>query len=409
MKPNYIFSLAFAFLGVFCWNGFSGEKDFRLKLTQQKKDPSAFGGFRYTQTSKRWKPEETAIIVCDMWDAHHSQNATRRGAELAPRLNDFLTAARSRGALIIHAPSSCMDFYRDHPSRKRAMEVPKAENLPKGIDRWLPWLNDQEKTAGYPIDDSDGGEDDDPKELAAWKKELKNRGRKPEAPWKRQTEVIEIDPNKDAITDRGIENWNLLEANRIKNVLLVGVHVNMCVLGRPFGLRQMVRNGKNVALVRDLTDSMYNPKMKPYLNHFAGTDLVVNHIEKYICPTISSDQLLGGSPFSFSTDPRKHIIILIGEKEYRTNETLPIFARRNLIRDFRITIVHADSDDKNRFSGIGALQDADILLVSVRRRTPSLRSIGDDKEVCRGWSTDHRNSNRQPRLFSAWQTGTSRA
>lgn len=29
----------------------------------------------------------------------------------------------------------------------------------------------------------------------------------------------------------------------------------MCVLGRPFGLRQLARLGKNVSLVRDMTDT----------------------------------------------------------------------------------------------------------------------------------------------------------
>jgi hypothetical protein len=33
----------------------------------------------------------------------------------------------------------------------------------------------------------------------------------------------------------------------------------MCASGRPFGLRQLARSGKHVVLMRDLTDSMYNP------------------------------------------------------------------------------------------------------------------------------------------------------
>ena len=41
----------------------------------------------------------------------------------------------------------------------------------------------------------------------------------------------------------------MLEARGVANVLLVGVHTNMCVLGRPFGLRQLSALGKNVALV----------------------------------------------------------------------------------------------------------------------------------------------------------------
>ena len=64
----------------------------------------------------------------------------------------------------------------------------------------------------------------------------------------------------DAISDSGIEIWNLMEQRGIKNVLLLGVHLNMCVVGRPFGLRNMATAGKNVALVRDLTDTMYDPK-----------------------------------------------------------------------------------------------------------------------------------------------------
>ena len=84
--------------------------------------------------------------------------------------------------------------------------------------------------------------------------------------------------------------------------MLLGVHANMCVLGRPFGLRQMAKNGKNVVLVRDLTDTMYNPKMPPKVSHFEGTRLIVEHVEKYVCPTITSNQLLGGNEFRFKGD-----------------------------------------------------------------------------------------------------------
>ncbi len=96
-------------------------------------------------------------------------------------------------------------------------------------------------------------------------------------------------------------------------MLLVGVHTNMCVLGRPFGLRNMARNGKNVLLVRDLTDSMYNPASWPYVNHFRGTPLVVEHIEHRVCATTTSDQLLGGEPFRFKGDTPPHVVFMIGE------------------------------------------------------------------------------------------------
>ena len=73
------------------------------------------------------------------------------------------------------------------------------------------------------------------------------------------------------------------------NVILMGVHVNMCASGRPFGLRQLARNGKHVVLMRDLTDSMYNPARWPFVSQVRGTELFVQHVEKRICPTNTSD------------------------------------------------------------------------------------------------------------------------
>ena len=54
---------------------------------------------------------------------------------------------------------------------------------------------------------------------------------------------------------------------------------------------QMTRWGVDCVLVRDLTDSMYNPMRPPYVSHDEGTRLVVEHIEKHWCPTTTSDEL----------------------------------------------------------------------------------------------------------------------
>ncbi len=66
------------------------------------------------------------------------------------------------------------------------------------------------------------------------------------------------------------------------------------------------------------------------------------------------------------------IVFMIGEDEYRTWETLPEFAEKDLRPlGYRITVVQADAADKNNFPGLTlALRDADLLFVSVRRRTP---------------------------------------
>ncbi|MGC3966162.1 MAG: hypothetical protein QM775_01955 [Pirellulales bacterium] len=271
-----------------------------ITLHKQVRRADENGLHKPAVTEERWNPAETCVIVCDMWDAHHCLNAVRRAEELAPRMNAFLKAARERGALIIHAPSSCMAAYADSPGRKLAQNAPTAANLPKEIDQWCRHIPAEDKLE-YPIDQTGGGEDDDPAEHAAWQAKLTAMGRNPNAPWTKQMDGLTI-AEGDAISDSGVEIWNLMEQRGIKNVMLLGVHTNMCVLGRPFGLRQMVRNGKNTILVRDLTDTMYDPAKRPFVSHFEGTALIVAYIESTVCPTITSTDLLGGEPFRFAGD-----------------------------------------------------------------------------------------------------------
>ena len=73
----------------------------------------------------------------------------------------------------------------------------------------------------------------------------------------------------------------------------MSVHTNFCVLRRSFGIRQMMRCGLQCLLVRDLTDVLYNPALRPFVSHDTGTELVIHHIEQYWCPTSVSDDLVG--------------------------------------------------------------------------------------------------------------------
>lgn len=83
--------------------------------------------------------------------------------------------------------------------------------------------------------------------------------------------------------------------------------------------------------------------------------------------------LLAGLNFSEvrGADPA-HIVFMIGEEEYHTWETLPDFAEKELkAKGYRVDIINADEKDKNNFPGLAAaLKDADLLFLSVRRRTP---------------------------------------
>ena len=345
----------------------AADEPLQLTLTYQTETSPGTGRYHRLTRAESWDPSRTAVIVCDMWDLHHCRRAVLRETEFAPRLNSLLKIARERGATIIHAPSDCMTYYADHPARQRATAVPRAKDLPAEIDQWCRQIPAEER-GEYPIDQTDGGEDDDPAEHAAWAAELKAKGLDPRKPWTHQTPLVEIDAARDFISDRGEEVWSILAARGINQVILTGVHTNMCVLGRPFGLRQMARNGKQVVLVRDMTDTMYNPAARPYVSHFTGTDLIISHIERFVCPTITSDQFLGGQPFRFSGDTRKRVAMVIAEDEYETERTLPAYALQQLGRDFEVRCIFGSDTDRGDIPGMDAARDADVLLVSVRRR-----------------------------------------
>ena len=260
-----------------------------LKTRRRRETTAGSGEFEVTQQTVDWKGAQTAVVIVDMWDKHWCVGATRRVGQVAPQMNAFANVARDRGALIIHAPSSCTKPYKDHPAHKLALGAPAAATLPKDIGEWCYQIKN-ETNGKYPIDQTDGGCDCEPKCEGG-------------SPWRRQVAAIKIH-DVDAISDSGVEIWNLIEHRGIRNVMIFGVHTNMCVLGRPFGLRQMSQNGKNTLLVRDLTDTMYNSKAWPYVNHFQGTDLIIEHIEKFVCATTTSASLLGDKPFRFPEDAR---------------------------------------------------------------------------------------------------------
>ena len=208
----------------------------------------------------------TAILICDMWDKHWCSGASRRVDALALRMNPVIEKARAAGIQIIHAPSETMDFYKDAPQRLRIIALPKV-TPPPNLALADPPL---------PIDDSNGGCDTPDQFYKAWTRE--NTG-------------LRVAP-EDVISDNGPEIYGFLRSRGIDHLLVMGVHTNMCVLNRTFAIKQMTKWGERAILVRDLTDSMYNPKDRPFVSHERGTELVIEHIEKYWAPTVLSKELL---------------------------------------------------------------------------------------------------------------------
>jgi alpha-L-fucosidase len=185
-----------------------------------------------------------------------------------------------------------MDFYKDHPARtamnkyvklRKKEVVYSAQRLPS------------EEGAEWPVEFHCEG--------------CETPEAEPSEVWTRQIETIHIS-DTDLISDSGAEMEAVFRQRGIKNVILCGVHTNMCIVNRSFGLRAMRRKGFNVALMRDMTDLMYDHRTWPYTTHFDGLQRMIAYIERYICPTTVSSDITGSAPFLFQEQREQSTAVL---------------------------------------------------------------------------------------------------
>jgi len=238
----------------------------RLPLRSRVEAFKGSGVWQEVRLEQTLPVAQTAIIICDMWDNHWCTGAAKRVEILARKMAPVVDGARSHAMQIIHAPSETMQFYAQAPQRRLIAELAKVPT-PVNLSLADPPL---------PIDDSGGGCDTPDKFYKAWT---------------RETATLHVGPN-DVISDNGPEIYSFLQLRGIKNLLVMGVHANMCILNRTFAIKQMTRWGMRCILVRDLTDAMYSPNDAPHVSHEQGTELVIEHIEKYWCPSVLSADLV---------------------------------------------------------------------------------------------------------------------
>ena len=262
MTPSRWLPIFLLALGPLC----AGAAEITVDLRSRVEAFKGSGEWREVHLQQSVPVEKTAVLICDMWDKHWCRGATERVGGLVGKMAPFLDAARKRGIQIIHAPSETMDFYRDAPQRKRMLALPKFDPPAPLV---LP-------DPPLPIDDKSGGCDTADQFYKAWTREHPG---------------LRIDAS-DVVSDNGAEIYSFLHERGIRTLLVMGVHTNMCVLNRSFAIKRMTALGIRCILVRDLTDAMYNPQDPPRVSHDAGTQLVIEFIEKYWAPTTTSADLL---------------------------------------------------------------------------------------------------------------------
>lgn len=137
--------------------------------------------------------------------------------------------------------------------------------------------------------------------------------------------------------------------DRIKNVIFLGVEP------RPF---ETPLPGKNLALLRDLTDV---PGEKPF-----EREKQVIESESQGVASISSVDFLGGGAFRYSADKRPHVVVMVSDDHYKADTWMPLLAGKFQVKHaLYFTVLHGEGGEL--FHGIDELESADSLVVYFRR------------------------------------------
>jgi len=234
-----------------------------LDLELQRRDPNT-GAILITR--ERVNPAQVGVVVIDMWNFHWCKTSTERVGALVPRMNHVLKGARSLGMQVFLCPTDVADNYVGTPQVEAVIAVDPLP-LPRVREVDCPPAPDGGGcTCGRERCHGNYGWDGMHPELVIGDKDL-----------------MPNDPER---------LYALCKAKGITHLIYMGVHTQVCLLGKAVGLRNMSRAGFTCILARDLTDAhgQYDPDQGITPDGF--TAAVVAHFEKYLAPTINAVDML---------------------------------------------------------------------------------------------------------------------
>lgn len=271
-------------------------------------------------TLQDFNPNQAAVIIIDVWNDHWCKYYKELNEALAIKISPFVEKVRKAGMKIVHTPCgagtrcagsvSCMTYYDNHQARKNAIDSLQGEAV------------QYSERCQKPGDIFFGG--------------LKQEGGKfctctpfcPRSwprPWTRQHDAINV-TNEDYVTDDIVEVSHILHREKINRIFYVGGALNACLIDRPHGMISKY-NGVLSAFIRDFTishlprDDIFNIGHNDVTSqHWAGKNLrekfvklcrtydiqvyrdilsyksaheiQSKYIEKEVCPSILSEELL---------------------------------------------------------------------------------------------------------------------
>ncbi len=228
-----------------------------IELTLQTRDPVT-GQPKFTR--EKVDPTRVGVIAVDVWNFHWCKTATMRVDAIVPRIDQALEAARGLGMKVMLCPSDVVENYAGYPQREAVFALVPVP-VPKVVEVTCP-----------PVPDAGG--------CACGRERCAvNYG------WDGMHPGLRIGPD-DLMPDTQAEVYAICRRHDLTHLIYVGFHTQVCLLGKPMGLKAMKEAGLRCVLARDMTDAHpgYDPSrgFTPDLN----TEQVVEHFERHLAPTV---------------------------------------------------------------------------------------------------------------------------
>jgi nicotinamidase-related amidase len=174
-----------------------------------------------------------ALVVCDVWDTHWCATARRQADELAPGIDALARAVRRRGGAVIHAPSQTEPFYEGTPPYERAVALTAPAAAVRGRPE-IPVPAHPRCPCTPPCEPPDAG-------AAEWP-----------WPWRHQHPGIEVADEDFVVCEDGDAVVGIARAMGSSPVAICGLHLDQCVLDRPFGAKALWAAGLDVVVLDGL-------------------------------------------------------------------------------------------------------------------------------------------------------------
>lgn len=232
-------------------------------LNLQQRDPSTG---RIILKPEKIEASRVGVIAVDVWNFHWCKTATMRVDAIVPRLNLALEGARALGMTVMLCPSDVVENYVGFPQREKVLAMAKVP-VPAVMEVSCP-----------PVPDAGG--------CACGRERCAvNYG------WDGMHPALRIG-DEDLMPDTQAEVYAICKERGLTHLIYVGFHTQVCLLGKPMGLKAMKSAGLECVLARDMTDAHpgYDParNFTPDLN----TEQVVEHFEKHLAATIHFEEEL---------------------------------------------------------------------------------------------------------------------